>query len=369
MSTQRWTLLAVCMATFMLLLDITIVNVALPNIQRELDASFSDLQWVVDAYSLMLASRPAHGRLARGPASGASACSRSAWSCSASRSLLCGLASEPTSLNLARGFQGSAARSCSPAPAGAARPGVRGARARQRLRHLGRDDRRGRGHRAARGRSAHRVARLGVDLLRERADRRAHGHGGACCALHEHRPEQRSRIDWAGVVTFSGGLFCLVFALIRGNAEGWGSALILGLLVASVAPARGVRGRGAARKAADARPQAVPQAGVHRRPDHGVRDLGVDVLDVPLPHALRAERARLLAAPSRAALPAGVRALVRGGADRRPPDRPRADPGAPVRRSRGRGHRAPPDARRHALARSGPPCSPGSAWPGSAWAS
>ena len=56
MSTKRWTLLAVCLGTFMLLLDITVVNVALPDIQRELDASFTDLQWVVDAYSLMLAS-------------------------------------------------------------------------------------------------------------------------------------------------------------------------------------------------------------------------------------------------------------------------------------------------------------------------
>ncbi len=55
-STKRWTLLTVCLATFMLLLDITVVNVALPDIQRELNASFSDLQWVVDAYSLMLAS-------------------------------------------------------------------------------------------------------------------------------------------------------------------------------------------------------------------------------------------------------------------------------------------------------------------------
>jgi len=55
-STKRWTLLAVCLGTFMLLLDITVVNVALPDIQRELDASFTDLQWVVDAYSLMLAS-------------------------------------------------------------------------------------------------------------------------------------------------------------------------------------------------------------------------------------------------------------------------------------------------------------------------
>jgi EmrB/QacA subfamily drug resistance transporter len=51
-----WTLAAVCLGTFMLLLDITIVNVALPDIQRSLQASFSDLQWVIDAYALTLAA-------------------------------------------------------------------------------------------------------------------------------------------------------------------------------------------------------------------------------------------------------------------------------------------------------------------------
>lgn len=51
-----WTLVAVCLGTFMLLLDITIVNVALPDIQTSLHASFSDLQWVVDAYALTLAA-------------------------------------------------------------------------------------------------------------------------------------------------------------------------------------------------------------------------------------------------------------------------------------------------------------------------
>src|SRR5437763_15616265 len=56
MPREGWTLLAVCVATFMLLLDITIVNVALPAIEKALGASFSDLQWVVDAYALALAT-------------------------------------------------------------------------------------------------------------------------------------------------------------------------------------------------------------------------------------------------------------------------------------------------------------------------
>src|SRR5438034_9413084 len=55
MERKWWTLIAVCVATFMLLLDITIVNVALPQIQKQTGASFDELQWVVDAYSLALA--------------------------------------------------------------------------------------------------------------------------------------------------------------------------------------------------------------------------------------------------------------------------------------------------------------------------
>jgi EmrB/QacA subfamily drug resistance transporter len=54
--TKWWTLVAVSLGTFMLLLDITIVNVALPDIQRALTSSFADLQWVVDAYALTLAA-------------------------------------------------------------------------------------------------------------------------------------------------------------------------------------------------------------------------------------------------------------------------------------------------------------------------
>lgn len=51
-----WTLIAVCLGIFILLLDVTIVNVALPDIQRDLDASLAGLQWVMDAYALSLAA-------------------------------------------------------------------------------------------------------------------------------------------------------------------------------------------------------------------------------------------------------------------------------------------------------------------------
>src|SRR5215218_9945959 len=56
MNRRWWTLVAVSMATFMLLLDITVVNGALPSIQDDLGGSFADLQWVVDAYTLALAA-------------------------------------------------------------------------------------------------------------------------------------------------------------------------------------------------------------------------------------------------------------------------------------------------------------------------
>jgi MFS family permease len=49
-----WPLVAVCTGTFMLLVDVTIVNVALPDMARELKTTFSDLQWVIDLYALVL---------------------------------------------------------------------------------------------------------------------------------------------------------------------------------------------------------------------------------------------------------------------------------------------------------------------------
>lgn len=54
-SHQRATLLICCVGSFMVLLDVSIVNTALPSIQRDLHASFSGLQWVVDAYTLAFA--------------------------------------------------------------------------------------------------------------------------------------------------------------------------------------------------------------------------------------------------------------------------------------------------------------------------
>ena len=56
MAAKWWTLIAVCTGVFILLLDITIVNVALSAIQADFDATLAGLQWVIDAYALSLAA-------------------------------------------------------------------------------------------------------------------------------------------------------------------------------------------------------------------------------------------------------------------------------------------------------------------------
>jgi len=54
---HRWKpLVAICLGTFMLLVDVTIVNVALPSITTSLHSSFASLQWVIDGYALALAA-------------------------------------------------------------------------------------------------------------------------------------------------------------------------------------------------------------------------------------------------------------------------------------------------------------------------
>src|SRR5262245_15333632 len=105
MERKWWTLVLVSIATFMLLLDVTVVNVALPDIQRELDASLSSLQWVVDAYSLMLAAfLLTAGSL--GDRLGRRRVFTIGFGVFTFASFLCGIANDPTLLNLARGLQG-----------------------------------------------------------------------------------------------------------------------------------------------------------------------------------------------------------------------------------------------------------------------
>ncbi len=53
--TRWWTLGIVALGSFMLMLDLSVVSIALPQIHKSLGSSFADLQWVFDAYALTLA--------------------------------------------------------------------------------------------------------------------------------------------------------------------------------------------------------------------------------------------------------------------------------------------------------------------------
>src|SRR4051794_10728161 len=89
----------------MLLLDITIVNVALPSIQQDLNSTFSDLQWVIDAYALTLAAL-----LLTGGALADMYGRRKLYVVGlvlfTLASVLCGAAQSPLMLELSRGLQG-----------------------------------------------------------------------------------------------------------------------------------------------------------------------------------------------------------------------------------------------------------------------
>jgi EmrB/QacA subfamily drug resistance transporter len=232
MATKWWTLLAVCLAIFMLLLDITIVNVALPDIRRDLGSSFTDLQWVVDAYALGLAALllPA-GSL--GDLLGRRKVFVGGIALFAVASLTCGLSHTPTMLNLARGLQGIGgammfatslaliAQEFEPHERGTAF-GLWGATT---------------GFAVAVGPLVGGLLTEGIGWEWIFFVNVPIGIATAAMTLARVPDSERdpsARIDWAGLLTFTGALFSLVLGLIRGNAEGWGSPMILGLFAASV---------------------------------------------------------------------------------------------------------------------------------------
>src|SRR6188472_2214479 len=105
MDRKWWTLAAVSAGVFMLLLDVTIVNVALPDIESSLNASLSDLQWVINAYALSLAALLlTAGSLA--DLLGRRRLFAIGVAIFTAGSLLCGLAGSPLFLTLSRAFQG-----------------------------------------------------------------------------------------------------------------------------------------------------------------------------------------------------------------------------------------------------------------------
>jgi EmrB/QacA subfamily drug resistance transporter len=226
-----WTLIAVCTAIFMLLLDITVVNVALPDIQRSLHSSFSDLQWVVDAYSLTLAAFLLTAGVV-GDINGRRIVFSVGLAVFSLASLVCGLSTTSLMLNLSRAVQG-----------------VGGAIMFATSLALIAEAFQGRDRGTAFGIfGAVTGGAVAIGPLV----------GGAITSgigwrwiffvnvpigvvaifitltrIAESRDPTSRRIDWIGFLSFSLSLFALVFALVRGNDEGWSSSTIVGLLAVS----------------------------------------------------------------------------------------------------------------------------------------
>lgn len=232
MDRKWWTLVTVCVGTFMLLLDVTIVNVALPKIQAGLKAGFTDLQWVVDAYALTLAALLlTSGSLAdllgrrRIFAIGLVIFSGS--------SLLCGVAQSPLMLNLSRGVQGIGGAmmfATSLALLGNA--------------YTGRDRGVAFGVWGAVTGAAVSIGPVVGGALTDALSWRwiflvNVPIGVLALALTlskvgESRDPRGARLDIPGFLTFSAALGTLVFGLIESGRRGWGSGLVEGCLIASV---------------------------------------------------------------------------------------------------------------------------------------
>ncbi len=232
MERKWWTLIVVCVATFMLLLDITVVNTALPDIQEDLDASFTDLQWVIDAYALTLAAFTlSAGSLA--DRLGRRRVFVAGLVIFTLASLACGLAPSATALNIARAVQG---------VGGAVMFAVSLALIAQEFR--GREMGTATGIYGATIGGAVAIGPLVGGALTEGLGWEwifflnvPIGIAAVYLSLRQVResrdPDARG-VDWVGTFTFSGALLCLVLALLRGNDEGWDSTLIL-LLFAGAA--------------------------------------------------------------------------------------------------------------------------------------
>jgi EmrB/QacA subfamily drug resistance transporter len=229
---RKWrVLIVVCVAVFMLLLDITVVNVALPNIEKELHTSFTDLQWVVDAYALTLAATMLNaGSL--GDLLGRKRVFLVAIALFTAASALCGAAQSPAWLIVARGAQGIG---------GAGMFAVSLAIISQEFH--GRERGTAFGIWGATVGMAVAIGPLVGGALTTYVGWRWIFFvnipiGVACVSggireLHETRDEAHGGVDLPGLVTLTAGLFALVLGLFRGTDWGWSSGRIVGLFAAA----------------------------------------------------------------------------------------------------------------------------------------
>ncbi|MEA2371956.1 MAG: hypothetical protein QOH12_2350 [Solirubrobacteraceae bacterium] len=228
MDRKWWTLIAVCIGTFMLLIDVTIVNVALPDIQTSLKASFSDLQWIVDAYALMLAALLlTSGSLAdlfgrrRVFAIGLCIFTLS--------SLLSGLATTPLFLNLARGAQGVGGAAMFSTSLALLASSFRGHERGTAFGVWGAIT----GLAVAIGPVVGGALTSGLSwrwIFLVNVPIGVIGLIVTLLRVQESRQPGARRPDWLGALAFSGALAALVYALIQGESRGWTSREIVGCL-------------------------------------------------------------------------------------------------------------------------------------------
>jgi len=230
---RPWTLVLVCVTTFMLLLDVTVVSVALPDIQGDLNADLSQLQWVLDAYLLTLATVLLSAATA-GDRFGRRRLFQFGVLLFTAGSLACAWSGSPSALEISRGVQGAG---------GAVLFGVGLPLLRQQYsgdalaRAVG-----------AFGASIGLATAVGPLIGGALTD--AYGWrsiflvnvpigvlallaGAVRLPRDPVRVGERKGIDWAGTLVFTGALFCLVIALIRGNPDGWTSTFVASLFAAS----------------------------------------------------------------------------------------------------------------------------------------
>ncbi len=233
MDRKWWTLTAVSAGMFMLLLDITIVNVALPDIQRQLGGSLSDLQWVIDAYALSLAALLLTGG-SLADLVGRRAVFSAGLVIFTAGSLACGLAQSPLFLTLARAGQGiggavmfaTSLALLADAFRGADRGvafGVWGAIA---------------GIAVAVGPVLGGVIVSGLSwrwIFLVNVPIGAATLATTLWRVQESRDPDARRPDLPGFVVFSCALFALVYGLIESGTRGWGSPIVIGCLAGAAA--------------------------------------------------------------------------------------------------------------------------------------
>jgi EmrB/QacA subfamily drug resistance transporter len=232
---RKWlTLAAVSVGLFMIMLDNTVVNVALPSIERDLDADLSELQWIVTGYALTFAALMlVGGKIA--DAYGRRLIFVVGIVIFTVASLLCGLADSSEMLIGARVVQGAGAALMNPATlsiiAATFPPRERGTAI---------------GIWAGTSALALAIGPLVGGLITEHLDWSwiffinvpigILGIVASFLLIDESRDETHERLDLPGLATSAIGLFALTYGLIEANTYGWTSARILGcFLVAAVA--------------------------------------------------------------------------------------------------------------------------------------